>query len=125
MTTTDGQGPEEAASLCRRPQFAVLVEGGDRKGLLHDMTAAVRPPWEGGFDLICCRNVLIYLTPPAQRRVLELLLASLAPAGHLCLGRAELPGPSLLPRVECVDRAARIFRLLNARTLVPAPRGNA
>ena len=31
----------EAAPLQRRPQFALLVEGGDRKGLLHDMTAAI------------------------------------------------------------------------------------
>ncbi len=41
MTTTDGQGPREEAPLRRRPQLAVLVEGGDRKGLLHDMTAAI------------------------------------------------------------------------------------
>lgn len=40
MTTTDGPGQEEAP-LQRRPQLALLVEGGDRKGLLHDMTAAI------------------------------------------------------------------------------------
>jgi energy-converting hydrogenase B subunit Q len=32
---------EEEAPLRRRPQLALLVEGGDRKGLLHDMTAAI------------------------------------------------------------------------------------
>jgi chemotaxis protein methyltransferase CheR len=78
---------------------------------LHDLTAAAEPPWGGGFDLICCRNVLIYLTPAVQRRVLELLLASLAPGGHLCLGKAEQPCPPLLPLLEVVDRTARIFRL--------------
>jgi energy-converting hydrogenase B subunit Q len=40
VTTTDGPGQEEAP-LQRRPQLALLVEGGDRKGLLHDMTAAI------------------------------------------------------------------------------------
>lgn len=40
MTTTEGPGREQAP-LQRRPQLAVLVEGGDRKGLLHDMTAAI------------------------------------------------------------------------------------
>jgi two-component system CheB/CheR fusion protein len=95
---------------------------------LHDLTAAVRPPLEGGFDLVCCRNVLIYLTPAVQQRVLELFLDSLTPGGHLCLGKAEQPRPPLLPRVEMVDRAARIFRLRRARVTrgpVPAPRGEA
>jgi len=44
VTTTSGPDWEEgaaAAPLRRRPQLALLVEGGDRKGLLHDMTAAI------------------------------------------------------------------------------------
>ncbi|HEX9342166.1 MAG TPA: DUF5612 domain-containing protein [Actinomycetota bacterium] len=36
-----GQNPEEAP-LQRPAQLALLVEGGDRKGLLHDMTAAIQ-----------------------------------------------------------------------------------
>jgi energy-converting hydrogenase B subunit Q len=42
MTTSgpDRDG-EESAPLRRRPELALLVEGGDRKGLLHDMTAAI------------------------------------------------------------------------------------
>jgi energy-converting hydrogenase B subunit Q len=38
--SADRAGREEAP-LRRRPQIALLVEGGDRKGLLHDMTAAI------------------------------------------------------------------------------------
>jgi len=41
VATTDGQDSPEAP-LRRRPQLAVFVEGGDRKGLLHDMTAAIQ-----------------------------------------------------------------------------------
>ena len=41
VTTTGGSGREQEAPLQRPPQLAVLVEGGDRKGLLHDMTAAI------------------------------------------------------------------------------------
>ncbi len=40
MTTTEGTGAAEGP-LRRRPQLALLVEGGDRRGLLHDMTAAI------------------------------------------------------------------------------------
>jgi energy-converting hydrogenase B subunit Q len=40
VATVGGESPE--APLRRRPQLAVLVEGADRRGLLHDMTAAIQ-----------------------------------------------------------------------------------
>ena len=44
------------------------------------------PPFSR-LDLICCRNVLIYLTPVAQRRVIETFHYALSPGGlHLVLG---------------------------------------
>ena len=107
----------------RRPHRVAEAIASVVSFLPHDLTSATRPPKEGGFHLICCRNVLIYLTPAVQRRVVELLLSSLVPGGHLCLGRAELPPSSLLSRLETVDRAAHIYRLERARA--PAPRGTA
>lgn len=41
------------------------------------------------FDLIFCRNVLIYFDLTSKRRVLEQLLRHLAPEGYLFLGHAE------------------------------------
>jgi energy-converting hydrogenase B subunit Q len=41
MTTGGPQWEDEERPLRRAPQLAVLLEGGDRKGLLHDMTAAI------------------------------------------------------------------------------------
>jgi chemotaxis protein methyltransferase CheR len=41
------------------------------------------------FDVIFCRNVLMYFTPEAARRVVDRLSASLAAGGHLFLGHAE------------------------------------
>ena len=41
MTTTGGPEEEQEAPLRRPPQLALLLEGEDRKGLLHDMTAAI------------------------------------------------------------------------------------
>ncbi|HEY2958434.1 MAG TPA: DUF5612 domain-containing protein [Actinomycetota bacterium] len=41
MTTGGEHSREGEAPLRRAPQLALLVEGGDRKGLLHDMTAAI------------------------------------------------------------------------------------
>ena len=43
----------------------------------------------GSFDVIFCRNILIYLDAAAKRDLLERLTARLAPGGSLCLGSAE------------------------------------
>lgn len=68
------------------------------------------------FDLVACRNVLIYLQGGLRRRVEATLVASVAPGGLLWMGEAELPG-DCAARLEAVDRRARLFR----RT--PAPEG--
>jgi chemotaxis protein methyltransferase WspC len=44
---------------------------------------------EKPFDLIFCRNLLIYLHPAARRRALDALDRLLAPHGLLCMGHAE------------------------------------
>ena len=46
---------------------------------------------EGPFHIVFCRNVLIYLSPPACRRLLEQLANSLTEDGTLFLGHAEYP----------------------------------
>ena len=43
----------------------------------------------GRFDLIFCRNVLIYFSPALKRQVLERLGQALNPGGHLVLGASE------------------------------------
>jgi chemotaxis protein methyltransferase CheR len=44
---------------------------------------------EGAFDLIFCRNVLIYFSAQGRAAVVNRLLERLAPGGHLLLGHAE------------------------------------
>lgn len=46
-------------------------------------------PLEGRFDLILCRNVLIYFDEATRRAVIDRLIARLAPRGFLLLGAAE------------------------------------
>jgi chemotaxis protein methyltransferase CheR len=41
------------------------------------------------FQLILCRNVMIYFDKPLQDRVLQLFNSSLEPLGFLCLGSKE------------------------------------
>ncbi len=61
--------------------------------LSHNLLHA--PP-ANGFDLIFCRNVLIYFDEPTKRGVVERLRSALAPGGWLLLGHAE----SLLGAME-------------------------
>jgi chemotaxis methyl-accepting protein methylase len=77
---------------------------------LHDLAGSRSAPDQRKFDLVCCRNVLIYLQPALQEKVEVLLMYSLQPGGLLCLGEAEWLLPSLTPYFEVVDRKARIFR---------------
>lgn len=51
----------------------------------------------GRFDVIFCRNVLIYFAPELQLQVLRLLHQSLKPSGYLMLGSSENL-LSMLPR---------------------------
>jgi len=43
----------------------------------------------GSFDVVFCRNILIYFTDDAKRRILSQLWHVLAPEGYLLLGAAE------------------------------------
>jgi chemotaxis protein methyltransferase CheR len=47
------------------------------------------PPHPGGFDIVLCRNVLLYLTPEKRRLAFDRLAASTAPDGWLMLGAGE------------------------------------
>jgi chemotaxis methyl-accepting protein methylase len=77
----------------------------------HDLACAERPPRGAPFDLVSCRNTLIYFEPPLQRRAFALLVEALAPGGLLWLGEAEWPAGPAAERFETVDRHARLFRL--------------
>ncbi|HEV7267100.1 MAG TPA: protein-glutamate O-methyltransferase CheR [Falsiroseomonas sp.] len=65
-----------------RPELRAMVRFEERN-LLTDCGAL------GRFEVIFCRNVLIYFDAPTKTRVLEMLARQLAPDGMLYLGAAE------------------------------------
>jgi chemotaxis protein methyltransferase CheR len=63
------------------------------------------------FQLICCRNVLIYFDRVLQNRVLNLFNASLSPLGYLALGTKEsLLFTNVKDRFETTDSTAKVYR---------------
>jgi len=80
----------------------------------HDLASASNSaPAESifaSFDLILCRNTLIYFTPELRRHVMMKLYRALAPEGYLVLGTAESLIPELEGKCIVIDKWARIYQ---------------
>jgi len=74
----------------------------------HDITAD--PPFTR-IDLICCRNLLIYLKEHAQEKVMSLLHFSLRKDGYLFLGPSEHIG-AISHEFEALSEKWRIYKKL-------------
>ncbi|CAN94353.1 unnamed protein product [Sorangium cellulosum So ce56] len=72
-------------------------------------------------DFISCRNVLIYLQPAVQQKVLSLFHFALNRGGVVLLGPSETPG-HLAHDFEIVDKQWRIYRKYSDRRMQVEPR---
>jgi two-component system CheB/CheR fusion protein len=82
---------------------------------VYDVTRPGLPPGEGCFDLVMCRNLLIYLEPATQEKALRHLRNVMSEDGFLCLGEAEWPTPALAMTLETVHDRARVFQARDTR----------
>jgi len=63
------------------------------------------------FQVISCRNVLIYFDRDLQDRVIELFYRSLAPFGFLCLGSKEtIRNTGLKQKFKIIDKKNNIYQ---------------
>ena len=98
----------------RLRRFFIKAEGGYRVSkTIRDMCIFAQhnvlndPPFSR-MDLICCRNLLIYLEPVLQGKIISVFHYALRPSGFLVLGNSEgLGGTTGLFAVE--DRTHKIF----------------
>ncbi len=110
----------EVGKIKAGPELAAVVRAfrwnlNDPAGSVADKPAA---PSLGLFDLIFCRNVLIYFDAETRDQVLHRLVARLRPDGWLFLGHAETLTGSTLP-LRAV--APTVYRPLDA-SLLSVPR---
>src|SRR5215471_10990054 len=105
------QGDVSAERLRR---FFNKVEGGYRiSKSIRDICIFAQhnvlndPPFSQ-MDVICCRNLLIYLEPILQNKVISLFHYASRPGGYLVLGTSEGVGPAA-NLFTTVDRTQKIF----------------
>ncbi|BDV40440.1 protein-glutamate methylesterase [Methylocystis bryophila] len=72
---------------------------------VHDILADA--PFSN-IDLVCCRNLLIYLQPEAQHKILSFFHFALRDGGVLFLGPSEMVGSG--ERFESISKKHRIYR---------------
>jgi len=74
----------------------------------HDLSHDA--PLRTDYDLILCRNVVIYFDRPMQERLFQTFVQALVPGGFLVLGKVEtLFGPAR-DRLTLVDPRERVYR---------------
>ena len=108
-TNIEGDVSEE-----RLARFFVKVDGGYQIGrrvrdlVVFSVQDVAKDPPFSRMDLVSCRNLLIYMQAPLQRRVLMTLHYALRPGGFLALGSAETVGETA-ELFSSLDRKTKIY----------------
>jgi chemotaxis protein methyltransferase CheR len=89
---------------------AAIVAGALRAGAVFGRHDLASDPPLGRFDVVFCRNVVMYFEPSLQVHVHLLLAASVRPGGILALGRGEALPRAALGAWDEVDDRHRIYR---------------
>lgn len=96
-----------------------------RERVLFALHNVLSDPPFSRLDLICCRNLLIYLDRDAQAEILRTFHFALRPGGYLFLGSSEA-ADSVSNLFSVVDKKARVYRAnvaVRAETPLPLSAG--
>jgi two-component system CheB/CheR fusion protein len=109
----------------RLKRFFVRLDGGFQiNKSLREMCIFARqnlandPPFSN-LDLISCRNLLIYLGPALQKRVIPTLHYALKPDGYLMLGESESLG-SYVDQFALIDKKNKIYQKKKSSSMAAA-----
>jgi two-component system CheB/CheR fusion protein len=110
------QGISVDVTASRLSQFFLKDEGQFRvaprvrEPVLFALHNLLRDPPFSRLDLVCCRNLLIYLDRAAQSHVLEMFRIALGSSGYLFMGTSESTD-AVGNLFASVDKKNRIFRV--------------
>ena len=95
---------------------AYRINKGIRELLIFSAQDLIKDPPFSRMDLICCRNLFIYMSGELQKRLIPLFHYALVPGGALFLGSSESVG-EFTDLFATVDRSAKLYR---RNDMVPA-----
>jgi two-component system CheB/CheR fusion protein len=87
--------PERLNKFFEREDDSYRITRRIREMLVFAVQSVIKDPPLTKLDLICCRNLLIYLNAELQKRLLPLFHYSLNPDGILFLGSSETAGGAM------------------------------
>jgi len=108
-TLIEGLSPERLARFFTLSHGSYVVSKEIRSLCTFSAHNLVRDPPFSLMNLVSCRNLLIYMSPELQARIIPIFHYALVPRGMLLLGGAE----SVAQHGELfdtIDKSARIFR---------------
>ncbi len=93
---------------------AVSIKHSIKKNVLFSIHNLVSDGSFSQFQVISCRNVLIYFNVELQNKVIELFYNSLASFGFLCLGSKEsIRNTDLKNRFKIIDKKNNIYQRID------------
>ena len=101
--------PQRLARFFTKEEHGYRVVPELRGAVVFTVQDVLADPPFSRLDLVSCRNLLIYLRPEAQEKVLLLFHFALREGGILFLGGSETVG-SLDDRFEPISKTQRIYR---------------
>jgi two-component system CheB/CheR fusion protein len=110
--------PERLARFFVKVDSGYQVSAAIREMVVFAQQSVVRDPPFTKLDFLSCRNLLIYLAPEIQKKLIPLFHYSLSPGGGLLLGSAETVG-AFTDLFAPLDNKLRIFRRIESAAREP------
>lgn len=101
--------PERLRRFFDHSGHQYYVKKGIREMMVFATQNLIQDPPFSKLDMICCRNLLIYLNPALQKKIFSIFHYSLLRNGILFLGSSETIG-EFSDLFDTVDRKWKIFR---------------
>ena len=89
VSEVKGINPARLNRFFSQQEDLLVLDDVVRDGISFKKHNLLQDPYPSGFDLVICRNVLIYFTDKAKARVIGGLARSLRPGGVLFVGSTE------------------------------------